>query len=244
MSPLSARELLTVWERGEHRRPAERALALLAAACPELEDEELAALPLGRREARLLALHQETFGPTLELATRCPACDETLELAVRIDDLRSVPENAALSPLEITEGGLRLVCRLPDSADLAAAAACADAGAARLLLVRRCVLDASRDGEPLDPAALTAAEAELLSARLAAADPGAEVLLDLDCPVCGHRWQALLDAAECLWAEIDAAARRLLREVHALARGYGWREVDILALSAHRRRCYLELLAG
>lgn len=255
MPPLSARDLLLVWEQAERRRPAERVLVLLAAACPELPDEELAALPLGRREARLFALHQETFGPALDLVVDCPACGEPLEIEVRISDLDAAPgeEPEPGAPLEIEEGGLALRFRRLDGTDLiaaAAAAAAADAAdaadteAARHLLARRAVLAASRDGRAISADDLTAGEIDLLSRRLAAADPRAEVLLDLACPACGHAWQAPLDAAECLWSEIDGAARRLLHEVHALARAYHWRETDILAMSARRRRRYLEILAG
>lgn len=244
MHPLSARDLLLVWEQAERQPPLERGLVLLAAACPDLPEEELVALPLGRREAQLFHLYQETFGPELDLAAECPACGDPLEISVRIEDLETGREEQVPERLELQEGGLRLLCRPPDGADLDAAAACGSAGEARRLLVERCVLEASRDGVALAPSALEPAEVGLLSRGLAAADPRAEVVLDLACPACGHLWQALLDAADCLWHEIDAAARRLLREVHALARGYGWREADILAMSARRRRRYLELLAG
>ena len=47
-----------------------------------------------------------------------------------------------------------------------------------------------------------------------------------------------------LWDEIDARARRLLDEVHALARTYCWSEEQILALSETRRRAYLRAGAG
>ncbi len=247
MAALSARDLLLVWEQAERRAPAERALALLAAACPELPDDALPALSLGRREARLFALYEETFGPELELATPCPRCGETLEIEVRIEDLEIGEASAApveIEPLEIEDNGLRLLCRPLNGADLAAAAGCEDAEAARRLLTGRSVLAASRDGVAVEPSELSAAEMDVVSRTLAALDPQAEVLLDLACPACGHRWQSLLDAADCLWSEIDAAARRLLREVHALARAYHWREADILAMSARRRRRYLEILAG
>ncbi|MBW8874441.1 MAG: phage baseplate protein [Acidobacteria bacterium] len=248
MRALSARDLLLVWEQAERQRPQERALALLAAGWPEPAPAaaELAALSVGRRDARLLALYRQTFGPALDLVAECPACREPLELALDLDALGVDAEVAAAEPepVEIREGGLRLVARPPTAADLNAAAACAGVAAARRLLAARCVLAAERDGEPLPPGALSDEEIDLLSRRLAASDPQAEVLLDLSCPACGHAWQALLDAAGCLWHEVDAAARRLLREVHVLARGYGWREADVLALSARRRRTYLEMLAG
>jgi hypothetical protein len=79
---------------------------------------------------------------------------------------------------------------------------------------------------------------------MAASDPVAEVLLDLRCPLCAHSWQALFDIASFLWMEISAHARRLLREVDALARAYGWGEAEILGLSATRRQAYLELIGS
>ena len=253
MGTLSARDLLSVWEQGERLSPTGRALVLLAAACPGLPDDALSALPLGCREARLLTLYEDTFGPELDLAARCPQCGETLEVEVRIEDLQIGHSDALagpaelaprkIEPVEIEDDGLRLLCRPLNSADLAAAVGCADAAAAHHLLAGRCVLSASRDGVAVEPSELTAAEMEALSRALSALDPGAEILLDLACPGCGHCWQPLLDTAESLWSEIDAAARRLLREVHALARAYHWREADILALSARRRRRYLEILA-
>ena len=88
------------------------------------------------------------------------------------------------------------------------------------------------------PDDLLAALADEMSAR----DPQAEVLLDLTCPACGSRWQALFDIAAFFWTELAAEAKRLLREVDALARAYGWREADILALSPQRRQAYLELV--
>jgi hypothetical protein len=44
-----------------------------------------------------------------------------------------------------------------------------------------------------------------------------------------------------MWAQIDARARRLIAEVHTLAREYGWSEREVLDLSEVRRALYLEL---
>jgi hypothetical protein len=52
----------------------------------------------------------------------------------------------------------------------------------------------------------------------------------------------LFDIATFFWAEVSAHARRLIRDVHALARAYGWREVEILSMSGWRRERYLEQL--
>ena len=121
--------------------------------------------------------------------------------------------------------------RLPTTRDLASVAGEPDEAHAALKLVERLV-----DGEALAP---EVAGDELASA-LDAADPRMDLSLALSCLTCAHRWSAPFDVPAFLWEEIDVRARRLLDEVHALARAYGWNEGDILALSDTRRRAYLE----
>jgi hypothetical protein len=79
---------------------------------------------------------------------------------------------------------------------------------------------------------------------MAEADPQADVQLNLSCPQCAAAWSAPFDIEAFLWTEIAAWAGRTLQEVHGLARAYGWREQDILSLSATRRRIYLEMAQG
>ena len=59
---------------------------------------------------------------------------------------------------------------------------------------------------------------------------------------CGHGWFTSLDMGWVLWAQISERARALLLDVHDLARGYGWSEPQILALSPWRRAAYRSLL--
>ena len=75
-------------------------------------------------------------------------------------------------------------------------------------------------------------------------DPLSEVQIDLHCSECGQGWPMILDIVSLFWSEISAHAPRLVQEVHLLARAYGWREADILALSARRRQLYLEMVSG
>ncbi|MEW5959315.1 MAG: phage baseplate protein, partial [Chloroflexota bacterium] len=63
MRLLVAPVLLDVWERGLTRSPIQRALLLLAAAWPELEPDQPAALSIGQRDTLLLALREQLFGP-------------------------------------------------------------------------------------------------------------------------------------------------------------------------------------
>jgi uncharacterized protein (UPF0212 family) len=242
MRPLSAQELLDAWERGLGETPVQRALTLLAAACPETLPEALARESVGRRDGRLLTLREWTFGPRLASLAACPACGELLETAFDVADIRVQDAGDGDEPLSLSVAGRELTFRLPNSADLAALAGGEDLDGARRRLLGRCLL-AVRGEE----AAVERLPAEVLQAvadRMAEADPQGDVELALTCPACGHGWPAAFDIASFFWTEVDAWARVLLHEIHILASAYGWREPDILALSPWRRRSYLELIGG
>ena len=107
--------------------------------------------------------------------------------------------------------------------------------------MHRCLIDDDIDGDALAIDDQLLAEAD---AQLAAADTGADPQLALHCPACGLAWSERLDIASWLWNEVDLRAQRLLDEVHCLASAYGWSEPQILALSAPRRRAYLDRCLG
>jgi len=234
--------MLDSWERGVARGMVDRGLILLALTDPEADEAALAALPIGARERRLLELRAAAFGPRLTGLVACEACGEQLELALGVDELCAAGA-AGDADLTLVADGYALSLRLPDSADLRAAAA-APPDAAASLLLRRCVVRAERDGAPADPENLPAALLAAAGDRLADADPLADLRFALTCVGCGHVWQAPFDAAAFVWAELDAWAARMLREVHTLAAAYGWSERDILRLGAARRARYLDMVAG
>ena len=220
----------------------DRALIILRAAYPGSGWDELADLGVGARDARLLAVRELIFGPRLQGFAACPRCAEGLQFDTAVKDLLA-PAAAGERALELEAGDVSVQFRLPNSRDLGAAAACEDPAAARDLLVRRCVLRATRDGRTVPAGDLPAGTVSALARRMARQDPQAEIGLDLQCPACEHRWPAHFDIAAFLWAELVAHAGRLLREVHTLARAYGWRESDILGMSTRRRQSYLEMIA-
>ena len=241
MRTLPAGELLEIWDRGADRIPAERALALLAGACPESPADELAGWSLGRRDALLLDLRQRTFGPELVSVASCPGCGERLETAFRVEDVRVELPDAEAGPYTLSAAGWTVRFRLPNGGDgIALAASPPAAGSGRERLLTRCVLAAERDGG----AAATAAElpeevVRALAARMEQLDPQAEVRIVLGCPACGQRSESVFDILSFFWAEITAWAERTLDEVHLLAMAYGWRETDVLALGPRRRQAYL-----
>ena len=250
MRPLSAYTIVRLWEWGLDRNLADRALALLVVALPDRSQDELASLPLGRRDALLLSLRERSLGPTLGSYSECPECGQGLEYTLQVSDLLVPAESLEGGPerreFELISGGYSLRFRLPDSTDLLSVEQCENVNEARRLLAGRCLLQVTREGEeaaPLEsPDELPQQAINELAARMIECDPQAEVLLDLDCPACRHSWLVVFDIASFFWSEISALAKRLLREVHALARAYGWNESDILSMSDARRQFYLELV--
>jgi len=244
MRALSGPEILTIWETGWDQHPVDQALTVLAVALREAP-ERLAALSVGERDGLLLAVREATFGAELNGYADCRACAQPLEFTLPVAGLRlTAPPDARAPTHELWADGVTLRFRLPDSRDLGAVAGCVEADQGRRVLVERCVLEVTRDGEASAVGDLSPDAVASLAARMAELDPQAEMLLALHCTACGHAGPVVLDVAQFFWAELVVQAKRLLREVHVLARAYAWRESDILAMSAWRRRCYLQMVGA
>ncbi len=233
--------MLDAWERGLARAPPAQALALLAAAMPEAGEDVLAALPLGVRDGLLLDLREILFGSQLNAVADCPGCGERLETQFPVEAIRDRAAPAPPAEIAVEIDGASLRCRPPATTDLLAIPAGADATAARDVLLARCVVGARGPDGGAVAATLTPAAAAQISSALAAADPQAAIDLALECPACATRFAAAFDIAGWLVAEVHVWAQRMLGEVAILARAFGWREADVLALGPARRRAYLEL---
>ncbi|HSL00275.1 MAG TPA: hypothetical protein VK869_08040 [Rubrobacteraceae bacterium] len=241
MYALSDQEVLDVWESGVDQHPVDRALTLLATALPGTDRDRLVGMSVGERDGYLMDVREVNFGPSVAGVAECPRCEELLEWRLDLADIRSFRGAPARDgPHRLAVEGYELSYRLPDSADLAEIHPGGGIAGGRSALLRRCVLEARKDGARVEPTSLPEAVILTLAAEMEARDPQAETLLDFECPACELRWQALFDVLAFLWAEIQVRAGRLLSEVHALARAYGWSETDILAMSPTRRRFYLE----
>jgi hypothetical protein len=243
MRPLSAGELLEVWELGSAQGLVERALTLLAAAC-DTRSESLAGLTIGQRDSCLLTLREWTFGSRMSGVLTCPGCGQGLELTFDAAEVRAdVPADGGRAA-SLAMAGYDVQFRPPNSTDLAVAAGESDPERLRELLLERCVLAASHDGEPVSADRLPPEIVEAVAAGLAQADPQADVELAVSCGSCSHSWRTAFDIVSFFWNEVDAWAGRILREVHTLASAYRWAERDILALSPRRRQLYLEIVNG
>jgi hypothetical protein len=245
MRPLRAGDILKAWEIGQSQHPLDRALTILEIAYPDRSREELACLPVGTRDRLLLAARAATAGDRFDGHDACPSCGEAVEFALALADLLAAGSDDAPGQdavFRFATGEMAIEYRLPTSLDQAAAAGSADIEAARALLVARCIVRASRVGVEVSIDHVPEAVVAAVESELAARDPLADITLDLACPACGHGWSTLFDIGTFFWTELTARARRLLREVDALAYAYGWSEEAILALGPVRRQAYLALV--
>ena len=244
MRPLSAAQLLDAWERGLAESACRRSIPVLAVAYPDYSPDALAELSIGERNRRLLTLRQWTFGSQLASVANCSSCGEDLEWTIDAADLHVEIPVESSTDLTADVEGYYVSFRLPNTSDLDSIGGCKDAASARLILLERCISSVSFGGEEVSPEVLPVAVTNEVVKRMAEADPQGDMEVELSCPSCGQHWRALFDIESFFWSEISAWARRILSEVHVLARAYGWSETQILSLSAWRRQVYLNLVGA
>ena len=219
---MDPRDLLSAWETGAEAPPAGRAVALGGLIGGAVPDHE----PVGRTNARLLRLHRELVGPRLEATVACTGCGDTLAIDLAVADLLGLEDAVVDEPEPLVVGGEdRVVWRPPAHHDLLLV----EGGGADALLAR-CA------------GAVDTTDRPRVVAAMAAADPLAEVEVEVGCPACGVSVVAEVDLPSFLWSEVDSRARTLLAEVDVLARAYGWSEGQVLDLSPQRRQHYLDLV--
>ena len=235
----TTKAMLDIWDAQAGLDHTGRALLLARVGLGQRCDDP-SALPIGERDRLLLDLRERLFGPRVEVLEQCPGCGVRLEIAFDIDAVRVTPLDRVDSFVTLEAGGYEISARLPTSCDLLELRGCRDVAEAHDRLLANCLVAASRDGAPVGPRDLPEAAQLALSRALGAADPQAEIELELDCSACGHGWRTHFDIVEYLTAEIEQFGRRTLRDVDLLAGAYGWSEGEILALPPRRRSYYLE----
>jgi uncharacterized protein (UPF0212 family) len=243
LNELTANALLLAWEDGARADPVRRALLLLRAGRPDVAEEEWVNASIGERDRALLRLRERWFGNELQTVTRCPRCGERLESAFptsyldhgsRVDP---VPTRAPMLGME--EHGYEIRFRLPTSADLSCYLAVDPAQRTPLILLQRCVASVRHEGCTMAVDELPDELIDALADQIERSDPAVLTQVELACPACNDRWQALFDIAAHLWGDVDDWAHHLLDEVHRLAKAYGWSEAEILRMHAVRRHQYL-----
>jgi hypothetical protein len=233
MAALSAAQLVALWDLSSAAPAHQRLEPLVAAAEPGAPLDEDS---LGARNRRLLALHAGLAGAPPEARLRCARCRTDNLFTVPAEAIRACAAPDADARVTVGSGRRRRRFRLPNMADLKAAASLGPDHALEHI-AGRCQVDGP--AAPIGKRLLAH-----LAAKFEERDPAARIEIDLGCVECGAALRAAVDIAELVAAAVDRTVDRLFREVHAIARVYGWGEEAILALPDERRRRYLSLIAA
>lgn len=244
MQRLTEGTLLHVWEAGRAMPPPRKALTMLLAGLPEETYDQVSRLTIGERDRRLVQLRALTFGPMIQGVSHCQLCHEQMEINVDTQTMTSPPCEAEPRHMPVTVHGHQIIMRSPTTADLIELKQGSSRHEARRALVRQCVVKAERNGLDLSPDGLPLEVLDAIPPEMADADPMAELRLEITCPSCQRSSAVLFDIVQYFWDEIVAAAKRILSDIHGLARAYGWSEPEILAVPPMRRRLYLEMVGA
>jgi len=222
-----AEALMALWDVLQGLGPRAR---LVRVATPWMQQGE--ARSLGAVQAGALRGYRAHFGDRIRCHDRCPNCAADLGLDISAAALLQAHEAAPASAGALLWENWRIRYRLPCVEDLQGLAA--DPEAARRQVLGACLQ--SVEG-PVDD--LPTEVVERLEQRLEIEDPLAVAEMALECPDCLTRWLTGFDACATFLAQVDAWARRTLREVHQLAMRYGWSQRELLQMSPLRREAYL-----
>jgi endogenous inhibitor of DNA gyrase (YacG/DUF329 family) len=202
-------------------------------------------MSIGERDARLLKFREWIFGSRLINVSQCPHCATPIEWETDIKDIRLqevLPEVSAKT-LQLETDGFNIDFRLPNSFDIMEVFSNPALAADPAKFVTGCILSVRHKDKEYKPDALPQKIIDKIEQRMNDEDPQADIKMVLNCPDCEKQWEASFDILNYLWLEIDNWAKRLLKEVAALAKAFSWSEKDILNLSYQRRRMYLEMIS-
>lgn len=239
---LTDQQLLSVWEVGYQRSRMDQAFLLVSSMLPELNQEEVHSMTIGKRDGLLMRLRRRLFGNRCESLTCCPQCDDQLEINFLVSDLiRSEPDTIS-SSFEFQANSLSINYRLLTGQD---AFECTlnshESTNTPDTLLQKCILSIHRDGKEVGTDSLTTDEKELIANEVAKQDPLSNIQFELECTQCQSSWVSPFDIVSFLWNEITQYCQRLLCEIHTLAKFYSWNEGEILSLSRWRRQIYLNM---
>ncbi len=241
MSPALVERVLDVWERGIDHTLNERAALALAL---RGEDADVARQTVQQRDAGLLDLRRALFGDRFEGVVRCPACAVEFDLPIDLEtidpDTLKTAESEPSFAVTVEAGGCKGEVRAPRCEDLLALDRTPQIDYAAALF-ERCVVGAERAGRTIGAQDLPPAFRDAAATALAASC-GEAPTTDLSCGECGHAWRAPIDVARALLDDLDDWARRLLDDIHRIARAYHWSEREIIALPLRRRLRYLDAI--
>ncbi len=185
-------------------------------------------------------LFTHLYGDLVICHVACPTCGERSEVRFSLEEFAAAVAREARwdgdAPPDLSgpdaEGRFRLGprarFRLPLVSDLAAASA-AGGARAREILRERCIIDCPE------------AEIDAVEQAMARVAPLLETDMDTACASCGAETMTPFGIAAFLAASMSRERPVIVREVHVIARAYGWSRDEILRMPRSSRREHVAL---
>ncbi len=209
-------------------RPVAASIALLERLCFSRDGEiRPDRLTLTDFETALVGLRRHWLGADAASHPYCSKCGERVELSFSLDALAESATPRAFAGARALPGGGEIDgvrFRLPTAGDARAAECHADAPER---LLASCVEDLPGPAGRRRIESAIAGFAPLLSRALA-----------VRCAACRAMLRAVIHVPSFVVDELTSIARSIFEDVHLIAKGYGWREAEILALPRLRRQRY------
>jgi hypothetical protein len=208
------------------------AVALLARLLTATPPVAAAALSACDRDALLAALHRQCWGDRIVSTITCRACGAKYDLSFELSAVQR--HLASDAPVWLARGGVLTSAdgrslTVPDASDEISAVERGVSGAVERL--------AERAGAEADGIAEAAAALE-------SAAPIVDLELDATCPECGGGQNAHFDLQSFVLQRLLNERGVLFADVHLLATTYGWSLGEILALTRHTRRSFVEIASS
>lgn len=200
-------------------------------------------LSVGKRIECLLAIAVPARTQALDARLQCsnPSCREQMEIEIGAGELRELQHRAdEAGPVAVAAGGRTFRLRRPTGRDQRAWLDAGYKGEAEAIVaaIRSLMLPDPADGA----GPLTNEQVAAIDAAMSAADPLVSFELRVKCPGCGREQDHAVDLEGLALQKIREARRRLLDDVHRIARRYHWSEGQIVALPPWRRAYYISLI--
>jgi hypothetical protein len=224
--------------------PLARSMALLervvtlGAEAKNDNNHAMTSLTMGDVTALALQVRKLTFGDVLQCVMACPSCAEEMSVDLALGRLLLDTASEPATTCTVSADGYTVILRPVTGDDLLGLGEVGNEMGTPERVVKSCVVNC----DPPLPAKMSDELLAKLSSALCELDPQADLLLDLTCPSCKHRFEAPFFPEDFLLREIDARRSQLEMEVHWLAFNYGWSEKAILSLPISKRKRYVELI--
>ncbi len=191
-------------------------------------------LPVGDARVMMANLARHIGVGQQWMTGACSSCGSPFDFSIYPSDLPTPQETAVDEDwVEVETAGGPVRVRAPLCSDQIAIAALPDPERA---LLERCVAPAHMEEEfrfEFDESDLAA-----IDAAMTALSPSLPFGAAVACPECGKTSELPVCTSDWL-GQLDEGP---LQDVHDIASAYGWGEGEILALSRHRRKAYLQMI--